>query len=196
MKKLSKKSALVFSGLLAVCAIAAPMASAASWSVIGTTHVLSSNNLAFTAVTPLGTVGSSCLDSEFHVDVRSAAVLTITAAAFRGCSGNAGIALGCSVSATATNLDWTATAVTTTNVQIHGVDVDVRFSGPCLANNVQTRLTGTLTGGTVTPSSDPAARRVHFNHAHGLTSHSALGNSAAFVTGTFRDTTQTLNVLD
>ena len=203
MSKLSKKSLLLFSGVLAVCALAAPMASAASWAPIGTTHVLSSADLSFTATGALGQLGSSCADSEFHVDVTSAAVLTITGAAFRNCMGTFAAA-NCTLTMNPTGLPWRATAITTTNVQIHGVDVDVLFENTpgnptaCAVNGASVRLTGTLTSGTFDPSATGANRRVTFNHADGLTSHSAQlgGPTQAFVTGAFRDTAGTLNVFD
>jgi hypothetical protein len=206
MKKFSKKGVLLFGGVLAVCAFAAPMASAASWAVVGTPHTLASANLSFTAGAGTGAfVGSSCADSEFTSTVASAANLEITAAAFRNCRGLAGTgAAGCTVTATGTGLPWTATARLTTDIQIHNVNVDVTFetappvgSTPCAAEGIRTVLTGTLTGGTFDPSSVLADRRVTFNHAPGLSSHlGPAGTIAAFVTGAFRDTQATLNVLD
>lgn len=207
MRKLSKKSMLLVGGILTVCAFAMPsLASAASWSPIpNTTHVLASHNLAFTAgAGGAAPVGSQCADSEFHAVVVNAAVMEITAVSFRNCTGLAGtLGSGCTTTATATGLPWTATARTTTDIQIHNIDVDVQFEtrpggplGSCLLHNNVARVTGTLTGGTFDPSTIAANRRVTFNHAHGLTSHSALGSQSAFVTGTFRDTTNTLNVLD
>jgi hypothetical protein len=204
MNTFFKKSAVLFGGALAICAFAVPMASGASWAVVGTTHVLASSDLSFTATNAGGvSLGSQCLDSEFHADVTSASVLTITGAAFRNCMGTL-VAGNCTTTATAQNLPWTATAVTTTNIQIHGIDVNVAFENTpgnptaCAINGATSRLTGTLTGGSWDPSSVGANRRVTFNHASGLTSHSVAlaGPTAAFVTGAFRDTAATLNVFD
>jgi hypothetical protein len=107
------------------------------------------------------------------------------------------------VTATPTGFPWTATAVTTSNIQIHGFDVDLQFENTpgnptgC-AVNFSSRLTGTLTGGTWDPSATGANRRITFEHDDGLTSHSAQlgGPTPMFVTGTFRDTQATLNVFD
>jgi hypothetical protein len=201
MKKLSRKGALLFGGVLVVCAFAVPMASAASWAVIGTHHVLASHNLQFTAAGPPA-VGSICADSEFTTTIASAAVAEITAATFRNCTGLTGTAAaGCTTTAVATSLPWTATARLTTDIQIHGIRVDVTFENApappaCALAGVSTLLTGTLTSGSFDPSSVGANRRITFNHAPGLASHSAAGSQPAFVTGTFRDTIGTLNVFD
>jgi hypothetical protein len=202
MKKLSKKSLLLFTGVMAVCAFAMPaMSSAASWGVIGTEHTLHSANLGFTATDPvLGGISSSCAASTFTVDVRTAAALTVTSTQFTNCTAQ-GAAIGdCTVTATGTpepNPDWTVTGVTTTNVQIHDVRIDLTFenkpgSSNCLNVNGQNLLlTGTLTGGVW----DAAAHQVTFNNAEGLVSHGATGNNTRItVTGTIRDTQQTLTL--
>jgi hypothetical protein len=205
MKKLSRKSALLFGGVLAVCAFAVPMASAASWAVIGTHHVLASPDLRFTAgFGGAGFVNSGCADTEFTANVASAANLEITAATLRNCTGIAPSgATNCTSTAVGTNFPWTATARLTTDIQIHGVRVDVTFENQpgnptaCAINGATTLLTGTLTGGSFHPSSVGANRRITLNHAPGLTSHSALtGSTPAFVSGIIRDTTATLNVFD
>ncbi|HEX5923662.1 MAG TPA: hypothetical protein VFY45_07505 [Baekduia sp.] len=203
MKKLSKKSVLLFGAVLAVCAFAAPMASAASWSPIGTTARLASTNLGFSQAIGGGlTVGSSCALSTFDGDVASAAVLTITGGRFDNCVGT-GLAAGCTVTATGTRFHWTATGVSTTDIQIHGIHVDVRFEtapggGACnsLVHNTNITLTGTLTGGSFDPSSIGLNRKVTFVNASGLVSHSALANGApTLVTGTFFDPAGELNLL-
>jgi hypothetical protein len=204
MKKLSKKSALLFGVVLAVCAFAAPMASAAGWETPGTTHVLTSNDLRFSQVIGGGlTIGSSCATSRFDADVVSTTVLTITGGRFDNCTGT-GIAAGCTVTATGTRFHWTATAITTTNIQIHGIHVDVRFetapSGAAcnaLVHNQNVTLTGTLTGGVADPSAIGTDRRVTFTNASGVVSHSALANGApTLVNGTFFDPAGTLNIID
>ncbi|HEX5923652.1 MAG TPA: hypothetical protein VFY45_07455 [Baekduia sp.] len=75
---MSKKIALLFGAALAVCAFAAPMASAASWFLVGTTHQLTTNDFAFSQAIGGGlTTGLSCATTQFDSDVTSAAVLTI-----------------------------------------------------------------------------------------------------------------------
>jgi hypothetical protein len=204
MKKLSKKSVLLFGAVLAVCAFAAPMASAASWSVVGTNHTLSSHNLAFSQAIGGGlTIGSSCASSSFATTVTSAAELTISSGTFSNCRGTS-LAAGCTVTATGTNFPWSATAPTTTSITIRGINVNVRFEtapggGACnaLVHNQNIILTGTLTGGVADPSAIGANRRVTFTNASGLVSHSALANGApTLVNGTFGDPAGTLNILD
>ena len=202
MSILSRKSALLVGGVLAVCAFAAPMASGASWALIGTNHVLSSPDIAFTARYGPTTLGSSCANTEFGVTVTSAAVLTVNSVAFRNCMGTFAAA-NCTKTMTPTGLPWTATAVLTTNIQIHDVDLDVLFANTpgagsaCALLGTSMRLTGTLTGGVWDPSATGASRRITFNHAHGLTGHSAaLGSAPWYPTGSFRDTTGTLDVFD
>jgi hypothetical protein len=212
MKKFSARSGLLFGVVLAVCAFAVPsMASAASWAGLGT-HQLFSPNLQFSAVepAPVGLVGSSCADSQFDAHVVNAAVVEITGVRFLRCTGGAGFSGtgaqdDCTVTATGTNFPWTATARTTTDIQIHQIDVDVRFEvnpagGTCTVAGNTARVTGTLTSGSFDPSATPANRRITFTSAPGLTAH-VLGtglNAPAAVTGQFRDTTSpfTLNVLD
>jgi hypothetical protein len=104
----------------------------------------------------------------------------------------------CTVTQTAQNLPWTATATNTTNIQIHGVDVNVLFENTpgnptACALPTTWRVTGTLTGG----SWNAANNELFFQHDDGLTIHTAqFGSSAFFVTGTIRDTSGTLRVFD
>ncbi|HEX5923651.1 MAG TPA: hypothetical protein VFY45_07450, partial [Baekduia sp.] len=127
MKMLSEKSVLLFGVALAVGAFAAPMAAAASWSVVGTTHQLTSNNLQFSQAIGGGlSIGASCATAQFDTDVTSASRLTITGGRFDNCIGT-GIAAGCTVTSTKTRFPWTVTAPTTTTIQIHGVHIDWWF---------------------------------------------------------------------
>jgi hypothetical protein len=198
MRKFSRKGILLFAGVMALCAFAVPsMASASSWGTIGTEHTLTSNNLSFFAHTAIGSIGSSCADSRFTVDVRSAAELTITSGAFNNCSGTFN-ATGCTVTATGTSFHWGGTGTTLTNVQISGVRVDVRFEtrpggplGSCAVENQDVVLTGTLNSG----SWISAGHEAVYTNATGLTSHSAaLGSSVATVSGTIFDTAGTLTL--
>jgi len=155
MRKFSKKGAVVFGAVLAVCALVVPsMASASSWGVIGSEHTLTATDLAFlTHVPGSQTLGWTCRDLHFTVDVRSAAVVTVTGAAFTGCVGTGTLGTGCTATVAGTNFHWTATGIATNNVQIHGVDIDIFFEtgaggSECAAAGSSARLTGTLTGAT------------------------------------------------
>jgi hypothetical protein len=201
MKKFSQRGVLLFGVMLVVCAFVPSMASAASWSAIGTTHQLFSPNLSFTSTGALGQVGSSCNASEFDADVVTANTIEITSARFRDCMGTFG-EVNCTVTPTGQNFPWTATATSTTDVQIHGVDVSVVFENTpgnpnacALATTV--RVTGTLTGGSWAPGATIAGNELFFQHDDGLTVHTTaptIASNPVFLNGTFRDTTQTLNM--
>lgn len=196
MKKLSKKSVLLFAGVLSVCAFMVPsMASAAGFDPAGT-HLLDSSNpahrLSFNV--PAINAGSTCAEATFDVDVFTTGHATITSGLFRNCMGT-NAAVNCTVTAVGTRFPWTVTPLSTTNVTIDGVHVDAFFENTpgnatacALPGNVT--LTGNLTGGTV----DNATHEIAFNGAAGLTAHIApLAMSLpATVTGTLRDTQQTL----
>jgi hypothetical protein len=200
LQQWSKRGCLLFAAALAVTAFAAPMASSASWAVVGTTHVLDSSNFSFLAGAPLN-AGASCAQSQFHADVRSAAALTITSATFLGCTGTAG-AVDCAVTMRATKLHWTGTALAENDIRIDGVFVDARFenkpgdpTGCALPTDVT--LTGNLgTGQASTATWSFINHQMSFTSAPGLTAHvgNAIGSFAATVTATIRDTTQTLTI--
>jgi hypothetical protein len=198
MKKLSQRGLLLFGVMLAVSAFVVPsMASAASWFQVGTTHQLFSPNLSATATFPiLGQTGWTCKGAELDVDVVSANTIEITSGRFNDCMGTLGQS-NCTVTATGNNFPWTATATSTTNVQIHGVNVTQVFENtpgnpnPCQTASTVT-LTGTLTGGSWNPVTNELF--VTDPQTHGLTA-SVLGISAPeFVSSTFRDTTGTLRM--
>ena len=201
MKKFSKKGVLLFAAVMAVCAFAMPaMSSAASWGVVGTEHTLHSPNIGFSTTNPvLGVITSSCSNSTFTVDVSSAAALTVTTAQFRGCTA-AGVGIGhCTVTSAPTSLPWSAPGTTTSNVQISGVRIDVTFetlpggaAGSCKnVHNQSITLTGTLNAGVWNASQ----HEVVYTNASGLVSHGGTGNNQpVFVTGTIRDTAQTLTL--
>jgi hypothetical protein len=198
-KKLSKKSVMLFVGVMAVAAFAMPaMASAANWGIVGSAHTLTSTNLSFN-VAAIG-AGSSCADSQFNADVRSAAVLTVTSATFTSCTGTGG-AVHCAATVRGTNFHWSGTGLTTTDIRINGVNVDVLFEQKpgdptaCgqFAGNVS--LTGTLgTGAAGATVWDAAAHQVTITGAEGLTAHGSFGSLPATVTGTIRDSAQTLTL--
>ena len=194
----TSKSVLLFGVVLAVCAFVVPsMASAASWSGAGT-HQLFSPNLSFTAAPTGVAAGSSCAASEFDSDVVSAAVIEITGGSFQNCRGLVNAA-DCTVTASGTKFPWTATARTTTDIQIHGIHVDLVFETgpgqPCTGfAGAKITLTGTLTGGVW----DVPTKEITLNNAPGTNVHvvGAAASGPATVNGTIRDTTGTLNVLD
>jgi hypothetical protein len=201
-KHLSCKRTLLIMAAVAATALAAPsFASAVSWGPIGTTHVLDSSDLEFTIhSSALGPIGAVCTAAQLHLDVISATDVTITDLGFpEDCHGTDNAA-GCTVTAKATRLHWTMTAPATDNIMIHGVHIDLRFetrppagSASCLLNGGTITITGTLRGGVW----DTQEHELTFRKplATGLTAHSALGNNLPVtVSGTFRDTTQSLTL--
>jgi hypothetical protein len=196
MKKFSKKGMLLFVGAMAVCAFALPgVSSAASWA--GGPHgTLDSPGVGFTSPVAGGLDSGCSGTSSFTTRVDSAQVLTITTAFFRGCTTRTGAGDDCTTTSQGTGFPWRATAVSTNNIQIHGIVVDVRFetlpnAAPCPnLNGASTLLTGTISNGVW----DVARREVVFTNAEGLNAHP--GNTSWTLRGTFRDTEQTLQVLD
>jgi hypothetical protein len=187
MKKFSKKGVLLFAGAMAVCAFVLPsIASAASWGPINSHHVLHSPNLGFTNTGAVGNLTSQCTNSTFTADVVSAGDLSITASSFGGACTTSGPSLGdCTTTATGSRFPWRATAVTTSNIQLHNVFIDVRFENmpglgnSCAINGATLTITGTLTGGNWTGN---AVHALDLNNAEGLVSHSALGNGTPITT--------------
>jgi hypothetical protein len=151
LKMVSKKSLLLLGAVLALCAFVLPsVASAASWAPVGTTDGrIDSGNLGFSLAA--NSSGSTCSASSFSVTVDSAAVATITGGTFANCHGDLGTAVGCTTTATGTNFPWRVTVPDTTDIIIHGVDVDVYFEttpgtlGECAQTGGNIRLTGTVT---------------------------------------------------
>jgi hypothetical protein len=201
MKKFSKKGVLLFAAAMALCAFAMPTtAGALSWTVVGSHHTLNSANVGFEGNSPaLGTVTSQCTASSFTTTVSSATDLRITAATFGGdCTAHGPVIGTCGTTATAiaASLPWTATAVGSTNVQIHGIQITVQFdahpTGTCNIIGADLVITGTINSNSVW---DNTGRRLTLNGAEGLTSDSAAGNFPVTATGTFIDAQQTL-ILD
>jgi hypothetical protein len=202
MKKFSKKGVMLFAAAMALCAFAMPSAAGAvSWTPVGTEHTLDSPDVGFTGTSGiLGQIISSCTQSSFTADVTSATVVEITHATFGGdCTAtfpNLGATARCAVTARATALPWTATLISTSNVQIHGINIDVVFDQtatstcPALVTGQSLVITGTINSGTTVNNTEHA---LILNNAEGLTSHSGLlGSNPVTARGTFRDTQQTL----
>jgi hypothetical protein len=198
LKKMSKKGVLLFAGVLAFAAFAMPsMASAASWGVVGSTHVLDSPNLQFVDTNAsLGGAGSTCGVNQFHTVVSSSSVLTVTATNFSNCMG-LGAAVNCTTTPTGTSFPWSATGVTTTNIQLSKVHVTVIFENTP-GNATACALPGavTLSGTLASPGKthwDALAHQVTTLAATGLVANTSLttGDSTT-ISGTLRDTSQTL----
>jgi hypothetical protein len=195
LRKLSKRVVLVVVGVLACAAFVGPsMASAASWEVAGTNHVLDSPDLQFSVGAPLSG-GSQCKSNQFNSTVTSTAVLSITSASFAGCMGT-GNSVNCTTTPTATGFPWAATGLTTTNIQIHNIHVTAIFENTpgnptaCATPGAIT-LTGTLASSGHTHWSGHEAT---FLNATGPIAHTAAGNLPAFVSGTLFDTSGTLTL--
>jgi hypothetical protein len=187
---------LLFACAMAACALVMPStASAASWGPVGSHHLLHSPDFRFQSPS-LGTITSSCPNLSFTFRVLSASDAQISTAFSNVCTADGTNIGACTVTWTATNLPWTATAVTTSNIQIHGIDMDFTYEqtplGLCQTiAGLRIKITGTLTGGIWNASQ----HEITYTNADGLTSHSALGNGVPItVSATFRDTQQTLTV--
>lgn len=200
MKNLSQRGVLLFGVMLAVCAFAVPsMASAASWSPFGTTHHLFSPNLAFSVTgAPVPGAGWSCPGVSLDADVVNANTIVITSAGFQQPCMGIGPAVNCTTTPLATGFPWTATATSTTNVQIHNVNVAVTFENTpgnataCGLGHATILLTGTVTGG----SWNPASNDLLLSGLSNLTAHLlGTGTSQQMLwNGTIRDTSGTLRM--
>ncbi|MET0602167.1 MAG: hypothetical protein ABW167_09285 [Baekduia sp.] len=183
--------------VVAIASLAGPSASSAtSWSTVGSTYVLDSSDLTFS----VAAVSSSwtCTAVQMHVDVTSIDLITVTNADFlRDCHG-AGAASGCTVTPKATGLHWTMTAPKKDDVTIHGIKIDFTFETrpppdpqACTFLGVTFNVTGTLGPGTW----HEGLHETTFTNAPGLTAHiPAFGSVPVLVTGTFKDTAQTLSL--
>ena len=201
MKKFSKKGVLLFAGAMAACAFAMPsMASASSWGTIGTHHTLTSTDIGFSSDVT-GTT-SMCTSASFTARVVSTAIVEITTGTFAGCTLVApALVATCTATWAGTSFPWTATAVTTSNVQIHGVNIDVYLEstatapGDCGGLGGQTlKITGTLTNAKWLGN---ATHQIELDGSHGLRSHASAafgGTSAITLTGTITDMQETLTV--
>jgi hypothetical protein len=105
---------------------------------------------------------------------------------------------------TASKLPWTVTGLSTTNIQIHNFHVNILYENTpgnptaCPLNNVPVTWTGTLTSPTQTHW-DGTAHQITLNNVAGLAIHSETfatlfggASQRVTVTGTLRDTSQTL----
>ena len=182
-----------------MCAFAMPsMASASSWGVVGTHHTLDTTNFGF-AVDASGSL-SMCNSASFTARVVNTANIEITSGTFTGCTMAApGFGATCTLTLAGT-FPWTATARTTSDIQIHGVDIDTAFenhpgSSSCGAfTGISARITGTLSGARWL-GNGAGQRTIEPTGATGLVSHvPGLGTAALTPTGTITDQQQTLTV--
>ncbi len=203
LQRLLKKSVLLFGAVMALCALVMPStAPAASWSPVGTIDgALDSPDFGF----GIAAISSAarCRETQFTANVASAAVLTITSASFKNCHGTVGAAAGCTATVAGTGFPWRATAIDTSNIQIHGVNIDARFettppagSATCAVNGVDVRLTGTLAPAPGSLQTVWHHQRLTVTAASGVTAHTlGSGGLPATVTATIV-ATGLLNVLD
>lgn len=203
MKKFQKEGVPLFIAAIALCAFVMPSAaSAASWSVVNTHHTLDSANFSLAFTHPAVHFTTTCAASTFTADVTSAQILTITTASFRACTATGtagGTDLGhCTATPTGTRFPWAATAVTTANIQIHNIHIDLRMenmpppapANSCVLNNSVYSITGTVSGGTWSTSQ----HQITFTAASGLVADISETTQTVLVSGTLRDTQQSLNV--
>ncbi len=171
------------------------MARASSWGAVGTEHTLDSANFGFLSDVQGST--SSCASSRFTLDVASTTVIEITSATFTGCTWVGSPFGSCTMTSTGTNFPWTATAVTTSNIQIHGVSINMLAehhpsSGTCNLANMTVRITGTLSAARWTGNTTP--RTIVITGSTGLVAHGLFVAPAITPVGAFIDTQNTLVV--
>jgi hypothetical protein len=197
LRKLLKRVVLAVVGVLACAAFGGPsVSSAASWGVVGSTHVLDSPNLTFSIGAPING-GWQCQINQLHSVVTSAAVLSVTAATFGGCMGT-GNSINCTLTPTTTGFPWTVTGLTTTNIQIHNVHATVLFENtPGNPTACGTPGFMTWTGTLASPGHTHwigAGHEILFVNATGLVAHTAAGNLPFVINGTLFDTSGTLTL--
>ena len=199
LNMVSRKSLLLFGVVLALCAFVLPsVASAAGFEPAGAgalgTGTIDSGTLGFSI--PGLNSGSACTSSQFHVQVHSTTVATITAGRFANCHGSVGGAVGCTTTATGVGFPWVATAESTSNIVIHNANVHVVFEttpgtlNECGNNGLNLRWTGN-----VTISYTPVGKVFDFNGGTGLSMHiPGLGTIPTTPRG-FAAATGLLNIL-
>lgn len=198
-KKLSKKSAMLFAGVLAVCALSMPaMAPAAIWDGVGSNHVLDSSNPANRisySVAALG-AGWTCGITDINIDIRSPTDAIVTNAVYASCMGT-GSAVNCTVTNTGTSFPWTMTNTGTADVTIHGENVDFSYENtPGAAQACGVPGENIVTGSLHTGVWNQATHEITYTNATGLSVHTSVGTFPVTVTGTLRDTAQTLTLTD
>lgn len=194
LKNCSKRSVLLLAAVMAVSALATPsLASASSWGVVGTTHVLDATTYS-TNIAAIG-AGTACFGPRLHIDVHSPQIATITGITFGHCTGT-GNGTHCTVTKKATSLPWIVTAPTPTTLTIHNYHIDTILENipgdptPCATPAVITEF-GSVHAGVW----DAPAHQITYTNAAGSTAVIAgVGTFPQTVTATLRDTTQTLTV--
>jgi hypothetical protein len=173
MKKLSKKSALLFASVMAMAAFTMPtFAAAATWSAPGalTGHT---SSLVFTGATAIGnaTVNCTARFTGDAVNTGGVAAGTITSITFgtvaAPCVGG-GIATGCTADWAATSLPWGVTT-SGTNVTIGGISATLQFTGVCGIANATIVMEGSVTGAWINGSGSENAFTLSNASGLGLT---------------------------
>jgi hypothetical protein len=194
MKKFSKQRVLLCAAAMTVCALAPSMASAASWSPIGSHNTLDAPTFRWT-IDSQGT-HLNCGSSFLTTKTANAMDLEISDLDLRTCIATGPTIGTCSVSSTPTGLPWTATPTSATTVDIRNIDVDQTLlhvvSSGCTVNGLRIRWTGDI----MQAAWDNATRELNLVSKLGLVLHSTLGQNLPLTTSaTFRDTQQTLQIL-
>ena len=133
---------------------------------------LDSSNLGFSI--PAMNSGGACGASTFSVTVDTATVATVTGVFSRIATATS-VAHWLHYDWFGTNLPWQATAVDTTHIQIHGLDIDVSpvttpgTLNECADSGLNMRLTGTVTA-SFTPGA-AGSRTADFSGATGIVAH-------------------------
>lgn len=151
MIKAMKRSLVLAVAVAALSAIAVPsMASAASWTPVGTSHAVTSNSISF-ITSPAPALAFSCNSGPtLGVNVASVAALNITSASNFSCTGLYTLS-GCNVAASPAGLPWTTGPANPTNVTINSLNINLTFSPKpgftCIYSGLVFNLYGTLAGG-------------------------------------------------
>jgi hypothetical protein len=194
MKTFSKRRGSLVVAAVAACAFVLPsMASAASWAVVGSNHTFTSTNAGFFSAA----ITASCAQTTFTATVSTSQDMRITSASYNRCTSSGAIVGDCTKTMQPTNLPWRATPISSTNVQIDGVLIDVlleQMPGQtnCNVAGIKLTLTGSLTGATY----NNATRRLDLNFGPGIRMHSPLGNGTPLTpSGQFTDNQETLSII-
>ncbi len=185
--KTIKKTTLI-AAITAMAAFAVPsMASAAVWGPINTNQSLDTSSANYNAIPGTLPYGFVCAQHlGVHVRTPASSSIDVTSASFSSCIGTGG-ATACPATATPTGLPWTATALSSTSVNLP-VHLQATFTGACtgITVNVDGLINGTWSASTHT---------LVFSNASGLT-ETFMGSTLGTLTfsGSLRNPTQTLTL--
>ncbi|HYJ00372.1 MAG TPA: hypothetical protein VEX36_11955 [Thermoleophilaceae bacterium] len=199
MIKTMKRSLVLAAAVAALSAFAVPsMASAANWGVVGSNHTLTAS-VGFILNSSMGSATAGCgVSLGAKVRTPASSTLDILNSTNLTCPGPTSPPLGgwlanCTMSGVASSLPWTATAVSTTNIQMYmNYTVTVSGGANCLPRGQTYTLSGTVSGAWSGNGSNQHS--LVFQQAPGL-SFVGYGLYASVVTsGTYRNTQQTLTL--